>query len=232
MIFDEIKKDFTGLVESGGLSHAYLFSGEEKGNGEEKFFFARCLANFLENGIFEEPEKLLSETMVVSAAGEEKTAIGIDSIRDLKYFIWQKPALSPRRTGIVKGAEKMTVEAQNAALKLVEEPPESSLLIFISDAGENLFPALVSRFQKIHFSVPAGKAGESSVRWKESDIEEILESGRIDEFLKSLLADLAKNPEKNRGRLKEALKFAVLNKRFNVNKRLQLRALISSISKQ
>ncbi len=224
--FEKVKEDFKKLIDNKRLSHAYLFFGGDDKNGQEKFIFSQSLANFLENGIFKEPTKLLRETLIISP--DEKGTISINNIRELKYFLCQRPINSSRRIVIIKEAEKLTDEAQNAALKIVEEPPESALIIFITDVADNLFSVLTSRLQKIHFPrAVAKKALASNV--KSESIEEIIENNQIDEFFESLINDLRKNPKKNSQQLKETLNRLVLMKQFNINKRLQLRALISSL---
>lgn len=240
--YENLIDDFKRLVENNRLSHAYLFFGGDDKNHQEKFLFAQSLANFLENGTFNEPPRLLQEILIISP--DEKGTIGIDSIRDLKYFLWQKPTNSTRRVAVIKEAENLTPEAQNAALKIVEEPPESALIIFISNIEDNLFPALTSRLQKIYFPQNADLCGstrilEAGERGKNANnygdlrgyIEEIIENNQVDQFFESLINDLRKDPVKNSKQLKETLSRLTLMKQFNTNKRLQLKALISSISK-
>jgi DNA polymerase III gamma/tau subunit len=203
------------LADSGKLSHAYLFFG---GNREEKIVFAQSLANS-------------EETLIIEP--DEKGTIGIDIIRSLKYFLWQKPARPPcfatrsgqanskLRTVIIKEAENLTNQAQNAALKIVEEPPESALIIFIVKNVENLLPTLTSRLQKIHF--PEIEMRKMSIQT--NDTNSINNDIDIDYFFKNLIGDLKKDPIKNSQRLKEILKRLVLIKQFNVNKRLQIKAI-------
>ncbi|MDP1538521.1 MAG: hypothetical protein Q8M00_00620 [bacterium] len=224
--YENLIKDFKGLIENRRLSHAYLFFGGDERNRQEKFVFAQSLANFLENGIFEEPVKLLRETLIL------KDTIGIDEIRFLKYFLWQKPTNSIRRVAIIKEAEILTPEAQHAALKIVEEPPESALIIFIANSEDSLFPTLNSRLQKIYFpgsgnlretpKYPAKTGTTGQVDAKLSDVE-------VDQFLENLINNFRKESIKNSQQLKEILKRLTLIKQFNTNKRLQLRALISNL---
>lgn len=159
-------KSFRNLVEADKLSHGYIFFGSD---GVGKKTFALSLANFLENKKFDpirgketlralaasngagfESEKILSDLFLVEP--NEKKTIGIDAIRKLKNFLSQKPNLSLRRTAIIDEAEFMTTEAQNALLKIAEEPPASSLLILIVREPEIFAATLGSRLQKIYFS--------------------------------------------------------------------------------
>lgn len=144
---NQLINDFKKLTNNNKLSHAYLFFGEPQVG---KFLFARHLANFLENKIFDTPSSFLNEMLVISPDNEGK--IGIDVIRTLKYFLYQKPTTSKWRMATVRDAENLTTEAQNAVLKILEEPPLRSLIVFTADNYENLFPPVLSRLQKIYFS--------------------------------------------------------------------------------
>ena len=128
------------------ISQGYIFFGEPQVG---KFSFALALANFLENEIFELPEKPLTETMILKSS--EEGSIGIDEIRGLQHFLSQKPVYSTRRLAIIDGAEALTSQAQNAILKTAEEPPPQTLIIMIVANPEALILTLQSRFIKIYF---------------------------------------------------------------------------------
>jgi DNA polymerase-3 subunit delta' len=147
--YDQLVNDFKRLAENGRLSHAYLFFGEPQAG---KFLFALSLANYLENKEFAAAKNPLKETLIIEIRKEdEKESVGIDEIRSLQNFLYQKPVFSAKRAVIIRDAENLTFEAQNAILKIIEEPPAQSLLIFIVNHCDNLLPTLVSRVQKIHF---------------------------------------------------------------------------------
>jgi len=139
--------DFKKLVENEGLSHGYIFFGE---NQTGKFTFSLSLSNFLENKKFEAPSRALSETLII----KEK---GIDSVKEIKKFLWQKPTNSKKRVVIIDAADSLTAEAQNAILKITEEPPEHSLIILIVNNLDNILPPILSRLQKIYFSTTPRK---------------------------------------------------------------------------
>lgn len=218
----QLIRDFKKLVLEYNLSHAYLFFGEAK---NEKFAFALSLANYLENKKFEQPENrvVLSECLVISS--DEKGITGIDNIKRLGNFLYQKPVFSDKRTAIIKDAESLTLEAQNAALKIVEDSPQGALIIFIVKDENSLLVPLASRLQKIYFSQ---KEADRKLNGKilKTSLEEIVENDKIDEYFENLIAELRKNPVKNFSKLREALKRLALIKKFNTNKKLQLRCLL------
>lgn len=145
---DSLTRDFKNLAKSGRLAHGYIFFGEPEVG---KFYFAKHLAGFLENGGFEISIKPLQDVLIIGGSSDGLGQNGIDAIRDIRRFLWRKPAISKKRLVIINNAENFTLQAQNAILKITEEPPESSLLILIVNNLENLSLPLASRFQKIYF---------------------------------------------------------------------------------
>src|SRR3989344_8029858 len=118
---------FEKCIAQGTLGHAYLFFGDPQ-NGKE--LFARVLANYLERGVWEEPQGTLSDALFVLPE-EGKSTLGIHEIRAVRHYLFQSPIYSSRRLAVLGGAERLTSEAQSAMLKIVEEPPKHGLIIFV-----------------------------------------------------------------------------------------------------
>lgn len=147
-------EELQSLHKNGGLGHAYLFFGPPQVG---KFALAKQLAEYLETGAWPEEEGRRALTDALVTGPDEKGVIGIDAARAVREFLSQKPFVSARRTAIVDRAELFTSEAQNALLKVAEEPPESALLVLILPDPEILWPTLQSRFQKMYFPQVAQK---------------------------------------------------------------------------
>ena len=252
---ENLAKDFKRLADGGRLSHAYLFFGEPQVG---KFLFVSSFANYLENKTFEPPKIHLKETLTIEIKKEdEKESVGIDEIRSLQNFLYQKPVFSPKRTVIIRDAEDLTPEAQNAILKILEEPPAQSLIIFIANNYDNLFPTVLSRLQKIYFpridakeitdflkknlrlsktkaksiaKESFGRPGRAIQLTQNFKLDKIVENSQVDEYFEFLIADLYKEPMKNYKKLKQALNTLTLMKQFNLNKKLQFKNLWSKIS--
>ncbi len=145
---EAIVHDLERLSREGRLSHGYLFFGPSMVG---KRTVARAFAHFLEKGAFAAPtaEEVLQDEKIV-VRGEGNT-IGIDAVREAKNFLWQRPNASPRRTLIIDDAELLTIEAQNALLRITEEPPVSSLLVLITSDPERILGTIRSRLQGISF---------------------------------------------------------------------------------
>lgn len=77
--------------------------------------------------------------------------ISINDIRDIEEMLFLKPFEARRRVVIVVDADTMNQEAQNAFLKLLEEPPGDTTIILTSSWPEKLFATIRSRCQRIQF---------------------------------------------------------------------------------
>jgi DNA polymerase-3 subunit delta' len=84
------------------------------------------------------------------------TSISIESIRELQKFLQLKTIGSQpiRRTIIIEHAQALTTEAQNAYLKLLEEPPADTLMILTVSSPRALLPTILSRLQTITVHMP------------------------------------------------------------------------------
>lgn len=88
------------------------------------------------------PNKISPDIFTILPA---KQSISIDEIRSLKKHIFQKPVHLPAKVIIFKEAHKLTAEAQNALLKILEEPPANVIIILEAQNKENLLPTVRSR---------------------------------------------------------------------------------------
>jgi DNA polymerase-3 subunit delta' len=81
------------------------------------------------------------------------SAIGIDEIRILQKRITYRPTLSTHRVACIENAEALTIEASNALLKTLEEPPENTVLVLCTTLMSLLPLTLRSRCQQIRFQL-------------------------------------------------------------------------------
>jgi len=78
-------------------------------------------------------------------------AIKIEYIRQLQESIALRPYEGRFKVFIIDNAHLLTIEASNAFLKTLEEPPAHSLIILISSKPQLLLPTIISRCQKVRF---------------------------------------------------------------------------------
>lgn len=77
--------------------------------------------------------------------------IRIHQIRELTRCLSFAPAVGRTRVSVLRNAESMTVEASNAFLKTLEEPPQRNVFILAVAEPLNLLPTILSRCQRIPF---------------------------------------------------------------------------------
>ncbi|MEP5761782.1 MAG: DNA polymerase III subunit delta' [Litoreibacter sp.] len=78
-----------------------------------------------------------------------KAQITVDEVRKLKGFFGLSATDGGRRVVIVDTADEMNVNAANALLKLLEEPPERTYLLLISHQPSKLLPTIRSRCREL-----------------------------------------------------------------------------------
>lgn len=153
------------LADTHELAHGYLFFGPE---GMGKRLVVESLAHHCEGGNFEPAARVLNDFLVVEPDVEGK--IGIDAARQVKLFLYSRPNVSKYRFVLIDGADRLTPEAQNALLKVAEEPPSSGILFFVTADPEALFPTLRSRLHQMYFGtvrVPSRVLTESERKERE-----------------------------------------------------------------
>ncbi len=155
----EIEKRFLqNLLTGERKTPSLLFYGPE-GIGKKKLAleFAKsflCLEDPLTDtsckscrafGAGSHPDLLLVEP------GGNTSTISIGQIRKLSQQALYAPVLSPYKVCIIEQADHMQETAQNALLKLLEEPPDYWLFILVADRGAALLPTILSRVVQIQF---------------------------------------------------------------------------------
>ncbi len=77
--------------------------------------------------------------------------IRIDKIRELRRELHLKPVKGKYKIFIINDSEKLNEESSNALLKVLEEPPENSVIILLSSDPSYLLPTIVSRCRIVKF---------------------------------------------------------------------------------
>lgn len=133
------------VLKNGRLAHAYLFYGPEHVG---KFTAAE---HFIKNLPCSRTVILDIENTLVSKKDKRKD-IPIGDIREIKRLFSLTPPEGEWRIAIINQAEKLSPEAADAFLKLLEEPGPQTLFILVSHDKELLPPTIVSRLVPIRFS--------------------------------------------------------------------------------
>ncbi len=130
-------------------THAVLLTGQT-GLGKS------LLANRVAAAVLKIDSDHIDSFPYIRILTKEKQGIPIEQVRQLHDFFARKvPGTNDfKRAVIIPDADELTVPAQNALLKLLEEPPADSLFILTSSSPRRLLPTIRSRVQQIDVHVP------------------------------------------------------------------------------
>ena len=149
----QIKEHLQNALSTGKVSHAYIINGE-KSSGKE--FIAKVFAMTLqcEKGAAEPCQECHSchqalsgnHPDIIFVTHEKPNSVSVDDIRtQINGDVSIKPYSRPYKVYIVNEAEKMTVQAQNAILKTLEEPPEYVVILLLTTNVKSMLPTILSR---------------------------------------------------------------------------------------
>ena len=132
------------------IPHAIAFCGQQ---GCGKFTLAVCFAKMMLCHGLPENERiriahLIDEQIhpdVMLYQKNDNGIIPVDSIRDLGRDIYRSPNEGNIKVYLIRNAQDMNEQAQNALLKLIEEPPQGVVFILTCDTPGNLLPTIQSR---------------------------------------------------------------------------------------
>jgi DNA polymerase-3 subunit delta' len=155
------KKILTNAIEKDKISHAYIFYGI---CGIGKFLTAQTFAQSLicENknacGICHNCKQFSTNADIKildlskNKDGETKGSISVEDARTIASDIYIKPFSFDKKIYIIDNADKMTVAAQNALLKVFEEPPSYAVIILVAHNITDILPTILSRGVLVKFS--------------------------------------------------------------------------------
>src|SRR5262245_1929418 len=159
-------------LERGRLGHAYLFAG---GQLSELQAVARTLAKTLN---CERPPRRATNGLALDCCDaclscrkidaenhpdvlwvrpESKSrVITIEQMRELMRTVHLKPTQARFKVAVIAAADRLNVQAANAFLKTLEEPPADSILVLLSTEPQRLLETILSRCLRLNF---AGESG-------------------------------------------------------------------------
>ena len=87
----------------------------------------------------------ISPDVIVVRRDEGKASIGVDAIRRLREDLWIAPNENEKKVYIIENAESMTLQAQNALLLSLEEPPPFAVFFLLTEDAVSLLETVRSR---------------------------------------------------------------------------------------
>lgn len=173
------------------LPHAVLLYGE-KGLGKKRMahllacrYLTKPEAYHKTDAFFSSPEAELVFTDShpdVTVLTEEAPSIKVDDIRNLSETIYFAPNQSEGRVFIIESAERMNVQAQNALLKLLEDPPGQVHFILTSSVKYAFLETILSRV----WAVELLPLGENELKgFLEERLPDVVDTYNLEEALEN-----------------------------------------------
>lgn len=151
---EQLKEHLENAIRLHKVSHAYIINGERNAGKE---FIAKTFAMALQCEDRQDVEpcqechsckQALSGNHpdIIFINHEKPGTISVEDIRkQINGDVAIKPYSGPRKIYIMNEGEKMTVQAQNALLKTLEEPPEYAVILILTTNMDSLLPTILSR---------------------------------------------------------------------------------------
>jgi len=158
------KRRMLEAVSSGRLHHAWLLSGPRGiGKATLAYRFARFLLAYPErvgetvdnlavpadHPVFHHvaahahPDLFVLEREIDPKTGRARAIINVEDVRKTIHFLSMTAAEGGWRVAIIDAADEMNANAANALLKILEEPPEKSILFLVAHAPGKLLPTMI-----------------------------------------------------------------------------------------
>ena len=140
-------------VSNDKVSHAYILNGE-RGSGKKLLANLFAMSLLCEEGGPDPCNQCHSckqaesgnHPDIIRVTHEKPNSISVDDIRtQVNHTVDIKPYQGPYKVYIIPQADLMTVQAQNALLKTIEEPPEYAVFLLLTENAEMLLPTINSR---------------------------------------------------------------------------------------
>lgn len=155
---EQLKEHLQNAIRLNKVSHAYIINGERSSGKEfiaKTFAMALQCENLPNDQQATEPcgechscKQAMSGNHpdIIFITHEKPNTISVDDIRSqINGDVAIKPYSGPKKIYIINEGEKMTVQAQNALLKTLEEPPEYAVILILTSNVNALLPTILSR---------------------------------------------------------------------------------------
>ena len=151
------------------LGHALLFEGQE-GMGKVDLAFALAhtvLSRDTKQKALLDPISAHPDLYILQAP-EGKSTIAIDEVRQMQSFLMKGAYCGGYKVIVIANAQHMSIQAANACLKSLEEPPKNSLFILTTPKQSDLLATICSRVQS--YRVQSALKDAACQRWIEKNL--------------------------------------------------------------
>ena len=134
--FDSIVEGFSKRAENNSLSHAHLIVGPD---GIGKSILAKIFSLKILN------KSIDRDYVDIVKYKPKKASFGVDEVRAIIEEVNKKPYEGNKKVIIIYEGNKLTVQAQNALLKTIEEPPHYAVILLLTENVNTFLPTILSR---------------------------------------------------------------------------------------
>lgn len=143
---EKISNFLDKCIKRNSLANAYLFSGPESvGKFKLASEFVKKIQKIKARDEIINPDIIIISPELDEKKGMRRKDISIGQIREMERAFSLSSYFGGLKIAIVDDADRMTVSAQNALLKTLEEPPKDCVVILVSHDAEKILPTIKSR---------------------------------------------------------------------------------------
>lgn len=194
------------------FSHVTIFEGDEKiAEEESKNFCIQILGQKFENKI---KKSICADVIFIDS--QNKKSIGINEVRKIKNDSIIKPVECNFKIYIFRNAQNLTEQAQNALLKIFEEPPKHVIFLLLCDNYKNFISTVISRARIVKLNKINDENSNEDV---DNFIDFLIKNDKI--YALSILSKYESDREKLKLFLndcKEKILLKIKNQILNINK--------------
>lgn len=130
--------------------------------------------------------------------------VGIDAIRQLEQQMWQTAVFNKPKIAFINGMDLLSIAAQNALLKTLEEPPKHVFFILSVETISHVLPTIISRVQRLKHTAIDASGEQAILQWLQQRLlaanqasgkEEITNIAQLADFAPERALALLKEPE-------------------------------------
>tara|TARA_Y100001960_G_C14690669_1_gene836218 strand:+ start:111 stop:1121 length:1011 start_codon:yes stop_codon:yes gene_type:complete len=149
---DLITENLVNSFHSGNIGHSYLITGD---TSVGKTTLAFDMARLFNCESTEKPcgncsqciriERCIHSDIRHIIPNSSTDFIGINQVKELKTEVFLKPYEGKNRVVIIEQIDRLTKEASNSLLKILEEPPDNVIFILLTNKFKSVLSTIVSR---------------------------------------------------------------------------------------
>lgn len=168
---NNINQALTQALANGQLHHAILLTGDDSNQLAKALDFAKYVLCHHKTHqqpcetcqsctLFSEFSQIESEHVryhhpdCLILGGDTSATLGIDDIRETTTFLSLTPHFGQHKLVLINQVERVTLSAQNALLKILEEPPTYAQFLLLANQIARLRPTVLSRCVQYHLTPP------------------------------------------------------------------------------